>query len=119
MKEKREFDMLENADDRTVELLSGVPVLTDEEKKRMLAMSKKKLNKMNRENKMGVMPVNKLLISMSLPMMISMLVQALSSQVVYICFRSSLLSTCRRNRRNSICTEQKRQGQHKEGQHSR
>lgn len=30
-----------------------------------------------RENKMGVMPVNKLLISMSLPMMISMLVQAL------------------------------------------
>jgi len=30
-----------------------------------------------RENKMGVMPVNKLLISMSLPMMVSMLVQAL------------------------------------------
>lgn len=30
-----------------------------------------------RENKMGIMPVNKLLISMSLPMMISMLVQAL------------------------------------------
>ena len=30
-----------------------------------------------RENKMGVMPVNKLLISMSLPMMASMLVQAL------------------------------------------
>lgn len=30
-----------------------------------------------RENKMGVMPVNQLLISMSLPMMISMLVQAL------------------------------------------
>ena len=29
------------------------------------------------ENKMGVMPVNKLLISMSLPMMVSMLVQAL------------------------------------------
>ena len=28
------------------------------------------------ENKMGVMPVNKLLISMSLPMIISMLVQA-------------------------------------------
>ena len=28
------------------------------------------------ENKMGVMPVNKLLISMALPMMISMLVQA-------------------------------------------
>ena len=30
-----------------------------------------------KENKMGVMPVNKLLISMSLPMMISMLVQAM------------------------------------------
>lgn len=30
-----------------------------------------------KENKMGVMPVPKLLISMSLPMMISMLVQAL------------------------------------------
>ena len=29
------------------------------------------------ENKMGVMPVNKLLISMSLPMIISMLVQAM------------------------------------------
>jgi Na+-driven multidrug efflux pump len=30
-----------------------------------------------RENKMGVMPVKKLIISMSLPMMVSMLVQAL------------------------------------------
>ena len=29
------------------------------------------------ENKMGVMPVNKLIINMSLPMIISMLVQAL------------------------------------------
>ena len=29
------------------------------------------------ENKMGVMPVNKLLLSMAVPMMISMLVQAL------------------------------------------
>ena len=29
------------------------------------------------ENKMGVMPVNRLIISMSLPIMISMLVQAL------------------------------------------
>ena len=29
------------------------------------------------ENKMGVMPVNRLLITMALPMMISMLVQAL------------------------------------------
>lgn len=32
---------------------------------------------MQQENKMGVMPINKLLLSMSLPMMISMLVQAL------------------------------------------
>lgn len=41
----------------------------------------KEANEMNKEmipeNKMGVMPVNKLLISMSVPMMISMLVQAL------------------------------------------
>lgn len=49
MKENREFNMLENADDRTVELLSEVPVLTKEEKERMLKMSKKKLDKMNRE----------------------------------------------------------------------
>ncbi len=49
MKENREFDMLENADDRTVGLLSEVPVLTKEEKERMLKMSKKKLDKMNRE----------------------------------------------------------------------
>ena len=34
-----------------------------------------------RENKMGVMPVNRLLITMSLPMMISMLVQALYNVV--------------------------------------
>ncbi len=32
---------------------------------------------MQQENKMGVMPVDRLLLSMSLPMMISMLVQAL------------------------------------------
>jgi len=32
---------------------------------------------MTRENKMGVMPVGKLLVSMSLPIMISMLIQAL------------------------------------------
>ncbi|MBQ7028516.1 MAG: hypothetical protein IJN14_09005 [Ruminococcus sp.] len=49
MKEKREFNMLENADDKTVELLSGVPVLTKDEKERMLTMSMKKLDKMNRE----------------------------------------------------------------------
>lgn len=34
-----------------------------------------------KENKMGVMLVNRLLISMSLPMMISMLVQALYNVV--------------------------------------
>lgn len=34
-------------------------------------------NKQIKENKMGVMPINKLLVSMSLPIMISMLVQAL------------------------------------------
>ena len=33
------------------------------------------------ENKMGVMPVNKLLLSMAVPMMISMLVQALYNVV--------------------------------------
>lgn len=36
-----------------------------------------KVKNVQSENKMGVMPINKLLISMSLPMMISMLVQAL------------------------------------------
>lgn len=36
---------------------------------------------MQQENKMGVMPVNRLLLSMSLPMMISMLVQALYNVV--------------------------------------
>ena len=34
-----------------------------------------------KENKMGVMPIDKLLISMSLPMMISMLVQAMYNVV--------------------------------------
>lgn len=37
----------------------------------------KKTTEQTKENKMGVMPVNSLLISMSVPMMISMLVQAL------------------------------------------
>ena len=32
---------------------------------------------MSNENKMGIMPVNRLLVTMSLPMIISMLVQAL------------------------------------------
>ena len=54
MKENREFDMLENADDRTVELLSEIPVLTKEEKERMLAMSKKKVEKMNRESNIKI-----------------------------------------------------------------
>ncbi len=36
-----------------------------------------KVRNVQSENKMGVMPINKLLLSMSLPMMISMLVQAL------------------------------------------
>ena len=34
-----------------------------------------------RENKMGVLPIKKLIITMSLPMMISMLVQALYNVV--------------------------------------
>ena len=36
---------------------------------------------MQKENKMGVMPVKKLVVSMSLPMMVSMLVQALYNVV--------------------------------------
>lgn len=36
---------------------------------------------MTKENKMGVMPINKLIITMSLPMMVSMLVQALYNVV--------------------------------------
>lgn len=50
MKENREFDMLENANDNEVEHLAEIPVLTKKEKKRMLKMSKNKLNKMNRES---------------------------------------------------------------------
>lgn len=38
-------------------------------------------NKLQDENKMGVMPINKLLLTMSLPMVISMLVQALYNVV--------------------------------------
>ena len=34
-----------------------------------------------RENKMGVMPINKLLLTMALPMVISMLVQAMYNVV--------------------------------------
>lgn len=40
-----------------------------------------KHNMQNKENKMGIMPVNKLLINMGLPMIISMLVQALYNVV--------------------------------------
>lgn len=50
MKENREFDMLENANDNEVEFLAKIPVLTKKEKERMLKMSKNKLNKMNRES---------------------------------------------------------------------
>ena len=47
------------------------------------------LTEVKKENKMGVMPVNRLLISMSVPMMISMLVQALYN-IVDTIFVSSL-----------------------------
>ncbi|MBR4626846.1 MAG: hypothetical protein IKO47_03975 [Ruminococcus sp.] len=49
MNKEREFNMLENADDKTVELLAEVPVLTKEEKERMLSMSKNKADRMKRE----------------------------------------------------------------------
>ncbi len=45
---------------------------------------------LQQENKMGVMPVNKLLLSMSLPIMISMLVQALYNIVDSILWRRSV-----------------------------
>lgn len=40
-----------------------------------------------KENKMGVMPIGKLIITMSLPIMISMLVQALYNVVdsIFVC----------------------------------
>ena len=45
------------------------------------------------ENKMGVMPIDKLIISMSLPIMISMLVQALYNIVdSKMCIRDRLYS---------------------------
>ncbi|MEG2357058.1 MAG: MATE family efflux transporter, partial [Clostridia bacterium] len=40
-----------------------------------------KVNTAPAENKMGVMPVNKLLLNMSLPMVVAMLVQALYNVV--------------------------------------
>ena len=42
------------------------------------------------ENKMGVQPVNRLLVSMSVPMMVSMLVQALYNVVDSILWRVSV-----------------------------
>ena len=41
-------------------------------------------NEIPKENKMGVMPVGKLLFTMSLPIMISMLVQALYLSLIHI-----------------------------------
>ena len=43
----------------------------------MIEINMTKTNESVSENKMGVMPVGKLLVSMSVPMMLSMLVQAL------------------------------------------
>jgi len=43
MNENRGFDILENADDKEIELLAEVPVLSGKEKESMLKMSKKKL----------------------------------------------------------------------------
>lgn len=48
------------------------------------------------ENKMGVMPVGRLLFSMSLPMMLSMLVQALYNIVDSILWRSYRRMLCPR-----------------------
>ena len=45
MRKDQGFDMLENADDRTIERLSEVPVLTEKEKERILKMSKDKLKR--------------------------------------------------------------------------
>lgn len=53
MKENREFDILENADDSEVELLAEVPVLTEKEKKRMKKMSRDKLSRKLGESEMG------------------------------------------------------------------
>ena len=46
MRKDRIFDMLDNADDKTVDCLS-VPALTEKEKERLLKMSKDKLDIMN------------------------------------------------------------------------
>lgn len=49
MRKDRIFDMLDNADDKTVDCLS-VPALTEKEKERLLKMSKDKLDIMNENN---------------------------------------------------------------------
>ena len=58
-----------------------------------------------RENKMGTMPVKKLLISMALPMMISMLVQALYNVVdsIFVARIEEDALTRRRYRRRRQC----------------
>lgn len=53
MKENREFDMLENADDKEVELLAEVSVLTEKEKARMKKKSRDRLNSKLEENDTG------------------------------------------------------------------
>ena len=52
-----------------------------------------------KENKMGTMPVNRLLISMSIPMIISMLVQALYNVVdsMFVAQVSENALTCATN----------------------
>ena len=48
MKDNRDFDILENADDRVIDTLSEVPVLTSKDKKRILVESKRKLSSKQR-----------------------------------------------------------------------
>lgn len=50
MRKDQGFDMLDNADDKTIERLSAVPVLTGREKERILKMSKDKLRRRYRDN---------------------------------------------------------------------
>lgn len=48
MKDKRDFDILENADDIVLDELSGVPALAPGAKKRILSESKRKLYRRQR-----------------------------------------------------------------------
>ncbi len=50
MSKNNQFDILENADDAIVERLAQTAIITDDAKKRMFNMSKKKLSQMQREN---------------------------------------------------------------------